>query len=74
MRFMLFCVVLTVLFFNIVEDEMETVSLPCPRQFCFPGVQCSIVNSQIHCGACPRGFFGNGFFCRGICNFYLLSN
>uniref|UniRef100_A0A8C0QYD8 von Willebrand factor D and EGF domains n=1 Tax=Canis lupus dingo TaxID=286419 RepID=A0A8C0QYD8_CANLU len=42
------------------EDVDECESRPC-----FPGAECLNTFGSYHCGACPKGFYGDGKICHG---------
>ncbi|XP_072620526.1 von Willebrand factor D and EGF domain-containing protein isoform X6 [Vulpes vulpes] len=45
---------------NCQEDVDECESRPC-----FPGAECLNTFGSYHCGACPKGFYGDGKICHG---------
>ncbi|XP_062612521.1 uncharacterized protein LOC134274281 isoform X2 [Saccostrea cucullata] len=40
----------------------------CATRPCFPGVQCTNLNTSYRCGRCPPGHAGNGAICKPSCS------
>lgn len=40
----------------------------CASRPCFPGVQCTNLNTSYRCGRCPSGYAGNGAICKPSCS------